>query len=320
MPKINRGYQSLFEYLVIKDFPFARNLDERFYPDENSRLKYLNDAPYGRRWNPRPHRGQQILGGLQPVADMAKDYIDMFKPYKSAYYPRRDFLQPIRGLGNVAKGVGNLLGAPLLLFGNTIRYAFLSGSLSRFAKNMMLNFHRTVSWLLDGVSSFVQGTTQIATTPLVWIIKMPLRGLITAIEGKPRIKQNDSIQKLVSEGKKAVEEGSVVHLDAIRYELHRKYKKFTKRDQKTNIPDKKEKELFKCQYFKYGRNYEYPLRKDRATAALQYIGLFSTNPQEQQRSLTDKAIKSCGWTTLQAYEKEQERIANQRTPGATPGF
>lgn len=312
MPKINKGYQSLFEYFVVKDYPFARWLDERLYSDENSRLKYLSNAPYGRRWNPNPHRGQQILGGLQPIADMGKDFIDTFKPYKAGYHVKRDFLQPLRGVGNIAKGVANLICVSPLFLGNTVRYAFISGSVANFASNMRLNFERTASWLLDGVSSLIRGVTQVVATPLTWLIKMPLRGLITAIKGAPQITQNHGMQCLVADGKNAVQEGEVIHLDCVRHELHRKFKKAINRGQKTNIPSKQEEELFNRQYFKYGRSYEYPLREDRAIAALQYIGLFSKDIAEQQQSLQAKPVKSCGWTSVEAYNEDEAATALRR--------
>lgn len=306
MPKINKGYQSLFEYFVYKDYPLARWLDARLYPDENSRLRYISEAPYGQRWNPNPHSGQQILGGLQPLADIAKDFIDTFKPYKAGYHAGRDFLQPLRGVGNIAKGAANLLLSPLLFVANTIRYALTSGSLENFASNMGLNARRTTGWLLDGVSSLVRGLTQIAATPLTWLIKMPLRGLITAIKGAPKIEQNRGIQRLVSTGINAVNDSDVVTVDCVRHELHRKFAKAIKRGQKSNITPAQEEKLFQKQHYKYGRSYV-SLREDRAEAALLHYGLFSNNTAEQQNSLGATPIESTGWTTLEGYREHEER-------------
>lgn len=306
MPKINRGFDSLFEYLVRKNIPFTRRLDERLYPEEHSNLKYTSDTPYGRRWNPNPHIGQQMLGGLQPIADMIKDFVDTFKPYKFSDHAKKDLLQPISGLGNIVKGIINLLGAPVLFVGNTIRYIFISDSFSGFLYlyNIVLNIHRTASWMLDGVSSLVRGVTQIAATPLAWFIKMPLRGLVTAIKGIPSIEQNSGIQKLVAEGKTAVQEGKVYHVNAIRHELHRKYKKATERGQKTNIPKKLEEDFFRSIYI--SRHCMRPLQEKVATNALQYIGLFSTIHQEQQESLISKVVESCEGASKLVHEENPE--------------
>lgn len=308
MPKINQGYQSLFEYLVHKDFPLARRLDEYFYPDENGRLKYSSSAPYGRRWNSAPYAGQQILGGLQPLADMYKDLIDTFKPYKTSYHFKRDLLQPISGIGNLFKGVATVVGAFCLFLGNTIRYAFVSGSLANFLDNMGVNCKRTGAWLLDGITNIIRGITQIAATPLTWILKIPCRGLITAIKGQPLIEQNQGIQRLVTKGKTEAENGAPLDLDCIRYELNRKFQKSSNRGQSTNIPFAKENTLFKAQYFKYGRNYEYPLREDRKQAALQYIGLFSKDANEQSRSITSDPVESCSYTSMEAYSTMHPRF------------
>lgn len=70
MFKINQGYKSLFEYLSSRDFLFFKKLEEKLYPEEYQRY-YRTETPIpGRHWNPEPYRAQQILGGLQPLADM----------------------------------------------------------------------------------------------------------------------------------------------------------------------------------------------------------------------------------------------------------
>jgi len=38
----------------------------------------------------------------------------------------------------------------------------------------------TPSWMLDGATRLLRGLSQVATAPLTWFIKMPLRGIITA--------------------------------------------------------------------------------------------------------------------------------------------
>jgi hypothetical protein len=43
--------------------------------------------------------------------------------------------------------------------------------------------------ILDGISSIIRGATQIISTPLTWCLRMPLRGLITAVKGYPTVLQ-----------------------------------------------------------------------------------------------------------------------------------
>ena len=39
--------------------------------------------------------------GINPLADMRKDFIDTFKPYKSWHHVRGDLFQPAHGVANI---------------------------------------------------------------------------------------------------------------------------------------------------------------------------------------------------------------------------
>lgn len=291
MSKINRGYQSLFEYLADRDFPLMRWIDQTLYADEVKRLKNPS-MPYGRRWNPKPYDdNQQIIGSFQPLADMLKDTVDTFKPYKSAYQIKQDFRQPIRGLGNIVRGVANLVGAPLVFIGNTFRYLFFSHSLQDFSYNMRLNFLRSSSWLLDGISSLIRGITQIATTPLTWLIKMPLRGLITLFKGRPNFENGSGVRRLIREGNEAINDRSGVRMAGIRYELHRKFQRAIQQKQKKGISREQEQKLFHAEGssfddegFKYIDWYLFGMSMDNEKAARSYLALFNLNKQLQDFS------------------------------------
>ncbi|GEM_PF-4287593 len=240
MPKTNKGYQSLFQYMS----------DNR-----------QNNA------DPKPYFSQQLLGALQPIVDIDKDFVDTFKPYKTGYFGYhavRDFLQPLRGIGNTLKGVATILITPLVFLYDTIEYAFTSKSFSDFANNMNSNFCRSASWMLEGVSNLPRGVTQIIATPLTWFIKIPLRALITGIVGTPKIEENQGIQDLVKKCEYDILKSNNVDWSCVR-ELHRKFKKSHRRGQKTNIPIIKESRLAKR-----------ISREDIAQVrAIQYVGLFS---------------------------------------------
>ena len=55
----------------------------------------------------------------------------------------------------------------------------------------------TAFWITDGLTSVIRGATQIITTPLTRFVKMPIRGIITAIKGVPKIEENPGSQKLM---------------------------------------------------------------------------------------------------------------------------
>jgi len=298
MRQIKRN-EFLIEYLVIRNFPFARSFYERFYPKENRQLKAYNRdfISYREPWEPN-FPFNQIPGGLEPVLGMTKDFVDTFKPYKSWNYVGRDLIQPLSGIGNIAKGLANTVGSILLFLANTIRYALISGDYNHFKKNMFLNFARTTSWLLDGVSNLVRGITQIIATPLTWLIKIPLRGLITTIKGVRKLEEDPSIQRLVAEGEEAIREPDIAQIDCIRHELHRKFEKAMDKGRSTNITSYIEQSKFQNQHFKYGRCYEYPLRPDRKEAASQYLGIFSTDVKKQQENLQSENQLRCGYSGL----------------------
>ena len=293
MKKINGGYQSLFEYLVHKDFPFARTIDAKLYPTENSTLRYTNTAPYARRYNetPKGHWTDQFIGTLQPIASMANDFQYTFKPYKSVRDVLIDVLQPVRGVVNILRGIANLVVAPIFLLGNTVRYALISGSFSNFSSNMKLNLGRSTSWFIDGLSTLIRGTTQIIASPLTWALRIPLRGIITGIKGTPDISENEAIQRLVDQGNQAIEDKDGYTMDCIRHRLHEEYQKSLSRGQVSEISSPQEEGAFNTMYFKYGRNWVYPMQEDAQSSSLTYLSLFRKQivPTETSSLIDERA-------------------------------
>jgi hypothetical protein len=43
----------------------------------------------------------------------------------------------------------------------------------------------------------VRGSLQIVTTPLTWTLKMPLRGILTGISGRPIVLMSDNMEQLL---------------------------------------------------------------------------------------------------------------------------
>lgn len=276
MKKINGGYQSLFEYLVDKDFPFVRAIDAKLYPVENDTLLYASSTPYIRRYNetPRGNWTDQFIGAFQPIASMANDIQYTFMPYKSSREFLMDIAQPIRGLGNVLRGLAILVATPLFFLGNTVRYAFISGSLRNFFTNMKLNLGRSTSWFIDGLSSIVRGSIQVVATPLTWAIRVPLRGIITAIKGTPDINENEEVQHLVDLGNHAITNNDGYTMDCIKHRLHEEYQKSTSQGQTSKITPEQEKQAFNSMYFKYGRNWVHPMQEDAKRNSIAYLSLF----------------------------------------------
>lgn len=177
-----KPYESPIDFIARK-VPFVEFLDKLYYK-YNKFDSFLNSS--GR--DPRSSKSPYFLGGLNPLIAMGKDFLDTFKPYKSRFYIFRDLLQPLRGLGNVIRGLFNLIATPILFLINTARYAIMAiqaKSFQLFLENMALNLIKSGGGLLDGITSIIRGISQIITTPLTWFIRMPLRGIITAVKGMP---------------------------------------------------------------------------------------------------------------------------------------
>ncbi|WP_147281903.1 hypothetical protein [Legionella feeleii] len=164
--------------------------------------------------DPRSNLGSYFFGGLNPLLAIGKDFIDTFKPYKSNYYVQKDLIQPIRGLGNIIKGLFNIVASPLIFVANTVRYAMIAleqRHFGLFAENMTLGSVKAAGGLLDGISSILRGSTQLVSTPLTWCLRMPLRGLITAIRGNPTVQQNletrvNNLETLINKDEKTIDD------------------------------------------------------------------------------------------------------------------
>ncbi|MBA2653938.1 MAG: hypothetical protein H0U71_02585 [Gammaproteobacteria bacterium] len=211
MPKF-RPYVSPFELLAKKIGPVGdlRNLYYKYnkfddlFSEEGGDPRDTNKLSF------------YILGGFNPLLAMRKDFVDTFKPYKSRFYIARDFLQPFRGIGNILKGVFNILVSPVLFLANTFRYAYRAiaeRSLNLFANNMAMNFARTGGGILDGITSLIRGVGQLVTTPLTWLIRMPLRGIITGVKGMPTVV--DSLKKKAEKTEVLLKKENITLNDAI---------------------------------------------------------------------------------------------------------
>jgi hypothetical protein len=221
MPKLDKRYLTLREFLVLPIEP----------PLENNSRSNIKGLITEREITLHT----QIKGSFQPLADMGKDLVDTFKPYRSNWYAKRDAKQPLYGTYNFFKGIVYIFASLLLLI------IFPIYCLSEKTRPKGYGYFSTLggsyvfalSWFIDGILSIVRGATKIATTPLTWFIKMPLRGIMSVFtdEKDLLIKNKPSIQALVTEAKKVHAgkpflEGEIKRTELIN-EIHRKYQKGT---------------------------------------------------------------------------------------------
>lgn len=247
----------------------------------------------------------QFLGPFQTFLDVKKDLTNTFKPYKSSYYLKKDAMQPLYGVTNLLKGLVYIVAAPLtLLFNLFIREPYrtiksfisLSSALTHYFHNTKINVLRTMSWLLDGSLNVIRGVTQIATTPLTWLIKIPMRELITTIKGAPTIEENNAVKNLVSKANAILANPTLIEsdysMDAIKHALHCKFIKSSERGQHSNIRGDEEKNKLGNEYcfgtfdtamIYYTKTYGSstvlnPLSPTDQAHAKEYIALFSPSP------------------------------------------
>ena len=238
--KINRYHLSFPEYLIQEDLVpgFIENIYKKMHPLEYDFLvqrTYPHISFTDGKDRQKNLSLRQVYGSFQPFVSIGKDFIDTFKPYKSGRYALRDFLQPFRGIGNILKGAFSIVGGVVEFLVETVRCIFGSGSWRAFKYKMKVNCSRSFSWITSGVSNIFRGTTQIVATPLTWFIKMPLRGIITEVKGKPKIEDNSKIKELVAKGYQAIKDDDAKLYCDVRRELHRKFTKGYKKGQKTEI-------------------------------------------------------------------------------------
>ncbi|MFI4956612.1 MAG: hypothetical protein ACHQAX_05335 [Gammaproteobacteria bacterium] len=228
MIKMYRNYISFFQHLVMNEYSFAIKINNTFYQNQKEEFEAsLNQPRYTRYYRISPgadnehlHR-RRLLGGLQPLVDIQKDFVNTFRLYKSWRHIGTDALQPIRGIGNILRGVLTFIGACLYT-------PLVKSGIIREYEPMRTNYG--ASWFLDSFSSVVRGVTQVLFTPFV-PIKILFRGFVTSIMGWQKVEKDIGINRLVAEAARLTEnsEGSALApsngIEAIADELERKVDK-----------------------------------------------------------------------------------------------
>jgi hypothetical protein len=238
MPKvsqINKEYVSPLEFVIRMGVApgFLTKIYMRFYPSEYFDLRNWS---YGVTW-----RGQ-FGGAFQPWAYMAKDARDTFlSPYKAKVWRHAgwDALQPIRGLLNILKGIATFAISPLIFVACALAFAILKTTgtgAAETGKHMSWDTALTLSWMIEGVSDVVRGLTQIVTTPLTWLFKIPLRLAQTKIKGTEKVENSRGIQTLIGKAQGVID-GSQAYVNKVKHVINAllqlKYQKAQAQGQKT---------------------------------------------------------------------------------------
>lgn len=253
--KLNVTYTSLYD-LLCEFIPFVKKFDQKlgFEKDYNEGIQGrlfpfgLDRSTLNNNINDSAlmELKSQMWGGIQPLADAVKDGVDTFKFYKGPYQFKRDLLQPINGLGNIFKGLAILVFfIPCTII---VPICFLLREHDDSTKCLSDTFYGRVlqsaviillSWPVDAISSIVRGITQIAFTPLTYLVKIPLRMLITYY-AKPEdlvIEKNKGIVRLLGAARTIIrgQKFKAEQALGIVQELNEKFLKAQSRGQKTSM-------------------------------------------------------------------------------------
>ncbi len=175
----------------------------------------------------------------QPIIDIGKDFINTFKPYKTHRHWRYDALQPLYGIGYILLGITFLVSAAaMILFAAVLAFVliyvgiytyplqlvgllalpmlidltsyFLQGKTIGFVVGLVEEIKKelvenTIKFIftLSCIPILIRGSSQLATTPLTWFLKIPLRFLLTQLYEYQKIKEDRGFNRLLDEAEKA---------------------------------------------------------------------------------------------------------------------
>lgn len=191
----------------------------------------------------QPSHADQRQGAVSPWKDIYKDLADSKKPYKSIYHFFRDLLQPFIGVFYITVSAFYLAS---LLIGSV---ACLLGALISPQTIKQSDFLRFAdSWLLHMAALFVRGIEQIITSPLNYLIRIPLRLFKTATQEKSDLKDSKAIQRFVQLGDRAIQHkdkpGASFEMKMVYLGLHQKFQKKHARGEHHKVDPVREEKLF----------------------------------------------------------------------------
>lgn len=229
MAKINLSTQKASSFLLEDISPFLKNLSRKlhprhtvytseYYPENKAEDSRLTVFEYYIAHNQKPIlRGNaaSLIAPFQHFINMGKDFINTARPYRYPSHYLKDLMQPLRGIGNILRGVGNIiLGAvfsalsccvlplylvlalPIVALRSLWNQRLLFSYSIPFLRGALDGIVTGIGWMMEGIFSLVRGATQIATAPLTWIFKIPLRTLLRLTRGYPKAEADPLLESI----------------------------------------------------------------------------------------------------------------------------
>ncbi|MDI9819020.1 MULTISPECIES: NAD(P)/FAD-dependent oxidoreductase [unclassified Legionella] len=276
--KLFNFFNVLFGKQFLLDAKEAEHITESY-------VGYVNSGTEkGKREKPPfkayPHRSkpESPLLNLQPnpfnfIYQTNKYYSNYGKPYKSTYHFLLDLGQPLRSIYHLAGSVLKFgLAVPVLVLkiASSLIYADKRQTRLQRLKNDFIDFGMR---LLEGYSQCILGST-LAVGMILYPFKIAVRGIQTVVAYSQNkqslyVENNQGIQRLVRKAEESHAEGDKETYNALRVQLHRKYRNAIKKGQSSTIDSSTEETAFK--------NY----KPDNPDSYANYFSLFKTHMPRQ---------------------------------------
>lgn len=79
---------------------------------------------------------------------------------------------------------------------------YIDNAADKIGKDLVNDLRIDSSWILYGLNNLVVGIAKLITTPYTWFIQMPVRGYLTHDKGSPKVKDSQSLNRLITKGQK----------------------------------------------------------------------------------------------------------------------
>ncbi len=125
-----------------------------------------------------------ILNGRNLIIGTSADFSNTFRPYPinendAKAQQKQELLLFWDGIKNFGLGLKFLASALVLFMPRLGLSLFYSGSWVNILRNVAKIFLISLLELVNGIGHAARGLTQFVAAPLTWLLKMPLRGILT---------------------------------------------------------------------------------------------------------------------------------------------
>lgn len=217
------------------------------------------------------------------------------RPYQSRHDFLADLAQPLIGIKMIAQGLITAAILPVYIL-----HVALSSFFNDKEENVN-NYKNTRALLKNTLTCPLLGAFQILTAPLTWLIKMPIRGIKTFMNGgMERYEDTKHIQRIVKEAEESLNSDNKLGLVTALSLLHDKYNNahFIKHRNTNNISQQSEWQNFKAlkKEFNLGTlnvASKIELSDGQKAKVKNYLNLFLMKPAVENKGTVEQTDQDC---------------------------